>query len=258
MIKYAPLALFLFVFQLHAMEIIKQNPSIPCDDVCYLNQMPRDILDCIAGFLMETEEKFVARTLAEKKEKDRKYDDLRQHEVHLSNEHLQSRSHKRAINLSENGTRLLLFDGIGDDSIKSYKYTQEYKQFERLYCHCCALSFSGTMIAMFYKKLVPEHNTWILELLKVSMEDVPEQKCGNLIIEERREILRDNKNIAFRSLAFNQQGWQLIAWHLSSDDTVNKGNYKIFPVPTSCSSTNRLQEYLRDKFVCNKFIEGKK
>lgn len=60
--KYAPLALFLFVSQLHAMKMIRQDPLIPCDAICYLNQMPCDILDYIASFLMETEEEFIERT----------------------------------------------------------------------------------------------------------------------------------------------------------------------------------------------------
>lgn len=247
--------LFLFVFyHAHAMEIIKKKPSIPCGDVCYLNLMPREILNYIASFLMESEEEFITRTLAEKKKKDGMYKNFRCYAVSLPNQHLRSRGNNKVIVLSGDGSRLALCDGLED--VRRGMYCTEL---EKSTYDCCALSPNGTMIAIFHRQFLPgeEYRTAILELLKVRTEDVPGQKNGNLIIEERREIFRINE-VCFRSLSFNQQGWQLIGWYLASYDTINERNYRIFPLPTSCSSINRLQEYLRDAFVCKTYIEGTK
>ncbi len=46
-----------------AMEIIKQDPLVPCDNICYLSKMPQNVTDRIAHFLgWETRKAFVERT----------------------------------------------------------------------------------------------------------------------------------------------------------------------------------------------------
>jgi hypothetical protein len=243
------------VLHAHAMEIVQQNPSIPCNNTCYLNYMPLEILNYIASFLMEAEEDFVARTLAEKKKKDAMYADKRHHEVRWPNAHLSLRCSNRGIVLNGDGSRLAMRDGLKDVRKGMYVTKLESSTYD-----CCALSPNGTNIAVFHRKFETgqEYRTGILELLKIRIEDVPEQHDGNLIIEERQEIFRGDDKVYFRSIAFNQQGWQLIGWRLSSNDTVDKRNYRIFLLPIDWLPANQLQVYLKDKFVYNKCIEGKK
>ncbi|HEX4069022.1 MAG TPA: hypothetical protein VHX42_02900, partial [Candidatus Babeliales bacterium] len=199
--KYrAPLALFLCVF-CHATAMEK---------VCYLNRMPRDILDYIAIFLTcddETEEQFIARTFAEKQKKDDYYYENAHHEVCMPNLCLAAKNKKKQrISLKEDGARLALFDGS-----KVY----EYKGLAKSGYECCALSPSGTMIAIFHRQFLPgeKYKTAILEILKMGTEDIPEQENGNLIVEKRRKLLRRNYKTSFNDIAFNKQGQHLIAWN---------------------------------------------
>jgi|SRR5579862_3854692 hypothetical protein len=255
--KYgAPLALLLFVFQMHAMEV-EIEP-------CYLSIMPTDVLNLIAHFLTcddETEEQFIARTLDEKLEKDEYYYKNAHHEVCMPNLRLHSHRNGRGISLCSNGKRLAL-----GDHDKLYVY----KGLEKSDYECCDLSLNGGMIAIFHRQFLPgeQYKTAILELLQVKTEDIPDQENGNLIIEKRRELARGDRRIQFVEIAFNKQGNQLIAWNLSSSskaDNINKNDYTIFSLKKIdpdkpqmlMKITNKLQEYFKDKCVC-KYIEGKK
>jgi len=263
--KYeAPLALFLCVFcHAHAMEVELKH--------CYLSKLPIDVLNLIGSFLIcddeiekETKKQFIARTLAEKLEKDEYYYGNAHHEVCMPNLRLHLHRNGKGISLDSEGKRLIL--GISGNEHKLY----EYKELSKSDYRCCDLSPSGNMIAIFHRQFLPgeEYRTAIIELLKVKIEDIPEQKNGNLIIEKRRELARGDYHVQFVEIAFNKQGNQLIAWNLSSSskaDNINKNDYTIFPLQKIdfdkpqmlVKITNKLQEYFKDKSVC-KYIEGKK
>ncbi len=67
-----------------------------------------------------------------------------------------------------------------------------------------------------------------------------------------------------KRIAFNKQGTHLIAhgeYHETKKSTYKISSLKITSFAeeqVKAKITHNLQQYLRDKFVCNKFIEGKK
>jgi hypothetical protein len=230
------------------------------NDICHFNKLPAELLNLIAYFLTcddETEEQFIARTLAKKLETDRKSNQDSYDEIVMHNLRLHLKRNDKGISLSNDGKLLSL-------SYHSKRYV--YEGLVKSDYECCDLSLSGNVIAMFHRQFLPgeEYRTAILELLKVRTEDVPEQKHGKLIVEERRELARADRNTWFTEIAFNKQGNQLIGWNLYT--TSDKSNHKIFSLKIGdleqsqavVKPTNKLQEYLRDKFVCQQYIEGRK
>jgi hypothetical protein len=247
----------LFICSIDAME----------NNMCLFNRLPVDVLDFIAHFLTcddETEEQFIARILANQQEKDREEEECRMSEVVSRSSFCctaENIYNNKLIFLYKEKKELALRDCTSN---KVYKY----KDLKKAEYGCCASSPSGKMIAIFYTIFLPDeqYHTPMLEILKVETEDVQGQKDGNLIVQNRRELLRyvykmrDEYKYYICHIDFNKQGTHLIV--RSRLDM----NHTIFPlkivdlnepqviVPT----TNKLQEYLRDKFVCNKYIEGKK
>ena len=234
-------------------------------NMCLFNRLPVDVLNFIAHFLMcydETEEQFIARTSADKQKKDKEEEECRLSEVaspfYSSAKNIYN---NKIIFLDKDKKSLALRDCI---SKKIYKY----KELEKAEYGCCALSPNGSMIAIFYTIFLSgeQYRIPMLEILKVETEDVQGQKNGNLIVQSRRELLSNADKMGndykyyISDIDFNPQGTHLIVRSQGFKD------HAIFPlkiidlnepqavVPT----TNKLQNYLRDKFVCNKYIEGDK
>jgi hypothetical protein len=278
MIKYAPLALFLFIFQLHAMEIIKQNPSILCDDVCYLNQMPREILDCIASFLMETEEEFIERVRRENvEEQEERKEKLKEpvNDVGIIRMLMASNiDATKALLFMEQDCELTLYDYINPD--EGYLNTQySYKEEREIGYISIAVSSKGRMLARYFCE---DTEDVVLEIIKIDTQK-KEDGIHILMLQESRELYRGDP-LCISSIVFNQQGNKLIAYDRDSDFeptifplkggaslvkyrkvdiTKSQELVKITAKPqVTAKTTNKLQEYLRDKCVCNTYIEGKK
>jgi hypothetical protein len=254
--KYMILALFVF-YQSHAMEV-EIEP-------CYLATMPCDILDLIASFLMETEEQFVARTRVINKKLFATEDCvtfLENYGFHYARGALCPDETKallfiRKQLLLDDGRcnyldNMVIIDRKENNDDKKIIYQRELDNVETY--DDIALSNGGSMIAMFHQEkecYEGEDCTYdIFEIQKIATQ-------------KKREIcmfgISDPKIIAF-----NKQGTHFIAH--GKDPITKEAIHKIFPLkrvdPNKqqivVKPTNKLQEYFRDKFVCNQCIEGKK
>lgn len=259
------------------MKTVGQDLSIPCDDVCYLNQMPRDILDYIAGFLMETEEEFVARIRVEyeeiQKEREEKQKEIDKQGWFGECGHIPM---FKACNIDQMKclvyfqNNLILHDYIDPD--EGYINTQYSHTEERVVNYTSiALSPKGRLFACYYHKdcsfeealcqkgLCAETNMNILEITKIDTQK-KQDKNHVLIVKENRQLY-SGRPLCINQIAFNKQGNKLIVY-----DSCNSFDPKIFclknvdqsKIQAAPKITNKLQVYLRDKFVCDKYIEGKK
>ncbi|HEX4068638.1 MAG TPA: hypothetical protein VHX42_00935 [Candidatus Babeliales bacterium] len=260
--KYrAPLALFLFVF-CHATAMEK---------VCYLNRMPRDILDYIAIFLTcndETDEQFIARIRLEYEEKKREREE-KQKVINERGYYTEGRTRPciRACNIDQ--TKLIfcstdmkifeLHDYLDRDKkgvARSYSYQEKS---EWLDIDCIALSSKGQLVALyFYKKFSGEKKgRFMLEIIKIDTQK--QERNGVLILQKRRELPCDFIEL-IDGIAFNKQDNKLVAYNSDKDFVPTIFSLKNIDQNKTqvIAPTNKLQEYFRDKLVCQKYIEGRK
>jgi hypothetical protein len=269
--KYVVLRLSLLLFlvsQLHAMEMIKQDPSISCDDVCYLNEIPREILDYIAGFLMETEEEFVERVCRENAEEQEEREKKLKEPVNdvgvirmLIASNIDA---TKALLFYENACELTFYDYLDHD--EGHINTQYvYKEERKIEYNSIALSPKGRIFACYHCKLC-KCNELLCEELKYTLEirkiDTQKKQDGNhiLMLRESRE-LHHGESLGIDRIVFNNQGNQLIAYYSHNDFKPTIFSLKSIDATkpqVAVKATNKLQEYLRDAFVCNQYIEGKK
>jgi hypothetical protein len=257
----------------HAMEMVKKNPSIPCNDICYLNQMPRDILNYIASFLMETEEKFVARTRVKKdlgvmEQNIQEYccNVLIKHgffstDIAFCPDEIKVLFFGRRREFLDNGDKvnvdnIIIIDRQKNNDSDNVIYQQKLDDRDKY--DCIALSSSGSMIATLYRKYSSEYNmgaelcwTNVVEIQKVdTQKKVAMHFCGTL---------------SPHGIFFNKQGTHLIM-HGEEQYTGKGITHKIILLKAMHADqsqvlpniTNQLQLYLKDKFVCDRYIEGKK
>ncbi len=252
------------------MEIVKQDPLIPCDDICYLSLMPSDILNYIAGFLMETEEEFIERVRrenAEEQEERKKKLAEPCYDVGVMRMLIASNIDKtKALLFLEQDCKLTFYDYLNPD--EGHINTQYvYKEEREVEYSSIALSPQGRMFSCYHcslckcnKSFCEEFQECVLEINKISTQ---KKEDGNhiLLLQERRELHR-GKQLYSDKAVFNKQGDQLMVY----DSYTSDFQPRIFPLKNidatkpqvTVKATNQLKEYLRDKFVCNKFIEGKK
>ena len=251
------------------MEIVKQDSSIACDDVCYLNQMPRDILDYIAGFLMESEEEFIERTRVAKK--------VTVHDDIVVSCHLGLLSwrcqfcpdEKKYLVLGRKANGKLPHEDMIAivDSIKNRDdynnwfngnrdkkilYKENFDNYEKYTCH--GLSRGGGMIAFVYEeKKWCGSSEYFYDYFKIQKIDT---------LKTRELYIPDS--FLHKKIAFNKQGTHIIAHgecYFSQKVMYKITQLKIIDsmqMQVEVGTTNKLQEYLRDKYVCNTYIEGKK
>lgn len=231
------------------MEIVKQDPSISCDNVCYLNCMPCDILNFIAHFLTcddETEEQFVERTQGKKQQLDPYadeeilqafYDDGSDNLVSIYLFCVENDFHGHQLVISEEGDPYDFYNG----ALESAEY------------RCIALF--GRKMALFYYTQIDDVKKSVLELQRIDLKKNKKDPLNGIInLGEKREL----SPLVFEPtyIAFNQQGTHLIAH--GKNPITQKATHTIFPFKEVVVRTNRLQKYLRNKVVCNTYIEGKK
>jgi hypothetical protein len=244
--------------------------SSAMEPVCYLNNMPSDILNYIARFLMETEEEFIERMSGEnlEEQKERK-EKLKEpvNDVGIISMLIASNIDKtKALLFVEQDGELTLFDYI-DPEEGHINTRYSYKEEREIEYGSIALSPKGRMFACYHysrcqcnESLCEEPQVCVLEINKISTQ---KKEDGNhiLMLQERRDLHR-GKHLYCDKTVFNKQGDQLMVYYSYQ----SKFAPRIFPLKNIDASkqravvktTNRLQEYLRDAFVCNNFIEGKK
>src|SRR5260221_3470810 len=269
--KYIAQLIMLSVFSYsNAMEMIKQDPLIPCDDVCYFNEIPREILDCIASFLMETEEEFIERICrenAEEQEERKKKLKESVNDVGVIRMLIASNIDKtKALLFVEQDCELTLYDYLDyEEGRINTQYS--YKEERKIEYSSIAISPKGRMFACYHysrcqcnEYFCEEVQECVLEINKISPQ---KKEDGNhiLMLQERRE-LHCGKHLYSYKLVFNKQGDQLMVYYSYTSDF----EPRIFPLKNidatkpqvAVKATNKLQKYLRDAFVCNQYIEGKK
>ena len=238
------------VFHANAME----------KEQCYLNKLPIKVLDLIASYLMESHKETSSRII---RDKQYRYLDqgpfvdisVDENEIIILEE-VKNPPQFRIPKLSKSTIT------HGD---REYKGKVEPELYQRI-----ALSPYGTMIALYYIRYPEEQ--WkarekFLEIRKIDfIKD--QEKNRAMVSKEKKEIFLPQYSCVPKALGFNRQGTDLIAyfdsWSFDMRDitfslkaTLSlKGNNPY--APSVVNTTNNLQKYLRDKFVCNKCIEGVK
>lgn len=229
---------------------------------CYLNKLPIKILDLIASYLMESKTETIARIIRNKQ-----YRYLDQGPF---------------VDISVNENEIIIFEEEKNPpqcripKLSKFTITQGDREYKgkvnpELY-KCIALSPYGTMIALHYVRYPEE--SWkareaFLEIRKIDF--IKDQEKNRAVVsKEKKEISLPQYTSIPKALGFNRQGTDLIAyfdsWSFDMKDitfllkaTLSlKGNDPYSFVPSVVNTTNNLQKYLRDKFVCNKCIEGVK
>lgn len=256
-----------FVFQSYAMEV-ELKP-------CHLNRMPCDILNYIASFLMcddETEEEFIARPRIQKEitpECKNLFDELNLECICWS---FCPDETKLAAVVCVNPATLPI-NAIGYahyltiinlHGIKPEIMLQKTLSLEEY--ECIALSSGGNMIAFFHNKRVRSHRgeNFCIEPFLEIQKILKKNENGEIVITlgEKREL--SPLILKPKSIDFNKQGTDLIV-HGKDADT-QQAIHKIFSLKrvdpnqpqAVVKPTHKLQEYFRDKLVCQKYIEGKK
>jgi hypothetical protein len=268
--KYiAPLMMVLLVVYCNAMKTVQKNSLIPCDDICYLNQMPRDILDYIASFLTyddETEEEFVARIQVKDITKETTEDcneflvnyGFSSARIALCPDEAKALFFVSKVELLDNGRKvnvdnIIIFDRQKNNDGDKIIYQQKIDNMDQ-YDHI-ALSPSGSMIAALYTEKEynfggGERSYYACEIRKVDIQK-KQARCIPFMF-------------APEGIFFNKQGTHLIVH--GTKDSSGKKPYHIIPLKIVDSKqpqvivpiTNKLQVYLKNKFVCDRYIEGKK
>lgn len=253
-----------FTFHVSAMQELAQigDPSIPDKNgICWFNRLPIKALNHIASFLMESINEFVARTKIEEiAPKSRLWflfwDDFDGWKYIRDKSRLvgifSPDKTKFAITLTgekrfgslhmERASHLLIVDLQKNDSKDKIIYKQHMKG---VYGDI-APSGSGSMIAVW------SYGINLLEIKKVATSQT------RILFNGGGPNHIDSKWCFFRA-AFNKQGTQVIMHGAYWPNGLEE--YKIFPLKQSqllIDESKTLQHYLRDKCVCNKFIENKK
>jgi hypothetical protein len=260
--KYIALVFLCVVFYSNAME-----------QECYLNQMPCDILNLIEHFLTcdgETEEQFIERIRAknvEKQEKRKKKRNEPVNDVGIIRMLIASNLDKtKALLFYQNDCELTFYDYL--DCPEGHINTQYvYKEERAIEYDSIALSPKGRMFACYhYSKcqcnefVGAEPQVCVVEVNKINTQ---KKEDGNyiLILQERLELYR-GKHLYCDKIVFNKQGDQLMLYYSYTSEIepiiFSLKNIDVTKPQAVVKTTNKLQEYLRDKCVCNKFIEGKK
>jgi hypothetical protein len=254
----SPLIISLLVtFHASAMESVhvKPNPSIPCDDVCHLGKMPIDIQNCIKYYVTcddETDEEFITRIAIESEE-------LVPFTTVLL-EFCPDKTKMIKCGYGWNRKIILTMSNVQKNDACEVVYTK--KSNVNLFCERVALSSAGDTIAILY-------HTWL-------------SNPGYLLIRNihtEQEVLHNvSLPLEVNKIAFNKQGTRLIAYGRNSDTEENmhkmfylKKVHKNKPevvVDSSMSQAmevkenklqiNELQNYFRDKCVCNKLLKDEK
>jgi hypothetical protein len=270
--KYiAPLMMILLVVYSNAMEIVKQDPSIPCNDICYLNQMPREILNYIAHFLIETKKEFVARIRVECEEQQKEREEEQKAIAKRGwipecgyIKTLRACNIERTKCLFFCGGALTLFDYLNLDE-KCINTQYSYQEERELNYMSIALSQKGQMFASYYYKdcscekcPCEEPDMEILEITKIDTQK-KQDKNHVLILKESRKLY-SGESLYFDKMAFNKQGNKLLV--CNSYETFDPKIFSLKAIDSKKEQeivrTNKLQKYLKDKFVCDRYIEGRK
>jgi hypothetical protein len=256
------LMMLLFVFcHINAMEV-ELNP-------CYLAIMSSDILNYIASFLMETEEEFIARTRIQKEltpECKNLFDGRNLKckcwsfspdetklaavvdEYNLLNNVVKPQRYLMIMNLHRNnGIKLEIA------SKTSLSYANGIEDYQRI-----ALSDGGNLLATFYQnKECYEGEDFYEFIFKIKKVDA----IKNYKIDEK--IIDFPYDFYPAIIAFNKQGTHLITH--GKDPVTQEAIYHTFSLKNidqneqnKENDSNKLQTYLRDKCVCNKFLLGSK
>ena len=256
---------------------VKEDPSVPNSKVFCLANMHIDIHNNIAQILMcddESEEEFIARTKIEKEVPEQCYSFLGEFpmiskyrdtiSVFSSDEmKIAAFSMIRGSSLWEIKEinkiipALMIIDLQKKNNNENIVYEGELKQSNY---RCIALSRSGSMIAMFRFELVfvEDDIKKFLEVQKIDLK-IDRQQRGRIEMLQKREL--PCVNWFPEVLAFNKQGTLLIAH--GKNGLTEKDVHKIFSLKSVDSTKpqvvvdekNKLQNYFRDKRVCNKFIK---
>ncbi|HEX4068639.1 MAG TPA: hypothetical protein VHX42_00940 [Candidatus Babeliales bacterium] len=268
-----------YVVQLLVLVSIFCNASA-MEKVCYLNRMPRDILDYIAIFLTcddETDEQFIARIRLEYEEKKREREEGRKaikergyipEVVHISRVKAYNIDQTKVIFCCTYMKSLCWSDCLDrneEDLARRYSYQEEFKWNS---VDCIALSPQGRMFAWCYYKpcsceQYPCEETCkdpAMKILEITKIDTQKKEDSNhvLILKESRELHR-GESLHIDEMFFNKQGNKLIAYN-SYNDNFNPTIFSLKNLDPSKKqvvrpTTNKLQEYLRDKFICSSLQE---
>jgi hypothetical protein len=231
----------------------KTDPSIPCDDVCHLNKLPIAVLCRIVHFLRETQEEFIKRTESDQRSfclgkmigkfLVRCPDKIKEMEIiQVEDEHDIRYIKQQDLEIHDK-----------KDTYKIQISSLDYK--------CIALSRGGNLIAFHYHKpatvRTPGECFPFLVVQKINLQK-NEQGKGIIELGGNRGYRLDFEPTW---IGFNKQGTCLIARRDTRFKEENK--YKFFTLKdkeeeVGLGISNKLQKYLRDKFVCNNSIEGQK
>ena len=269
---------FLFVFcHVTAMETVKKDPSIPSDNICHLDRMPVEILNHISRFLMESEEQFIARTSVKKEMTAQSLIFFKNRNVACARWSLCADEDKAIAVFQpfaghkkyEAEYYLMISDVDKKRAPKAGSLFEckvpfvEWETYEQV-----ALSCGRGRIARCWNKwtscmsLSPQSG--LIRNVAVQKIDLKENTEGKQVIDLGRIRVLSTLDFKPISIDFNKQGTHLIIH--GENLSVKKVVYKIIPLKVidpaqkevEIKTTNELQGYLRDKFVCNKCIEGKK
>lgn len=229
----------------------KQDPSIPCDDICHLNRLPVDALNCIAGFLIESEQEFIERM-------PNIYEVKKIHNYYTSEDLFVSCP-----------------DNINDVVATSAQYCWtswlnlhhnaiDYKKhIEESVIKCIAFSRHMNMIAMVRSEQrsygTYEVCDWdnFLEIQKIDLEKNENAKEGKIVFGHKQEL---NDYVHSPTLmGFNKQGTLFMTCR--KDNETEEFNHHIYSLKKivfddDVKPSNKLQKYFRDNMVCNNYIKG--
>ena len=243
----------LVTFHASAMEIVqdKKNPSIPVGDVCYFAKMPVEILSHIASCLMESDEEFIERIAIQSEKR------VTWGKILL--EFCPDKTKTIECLYGSDMQITLTIRNVHNNNCKAV-YTKKCDKdcfFERI-----ALSSAGDTVAMLYHEWL--YNPSILLIKNIHTEQ-----------EQLKKVYLP---LEVKTIAFNKQGTRLIVYGKNRDTAenmhkmfylkkvdnnkpgivVDSSESQVMEVEEDKSQINELQNYLRDKCVCNKFLEDAK
>jgi hypothetical protein len=254
------------------------------DVVCYFNKMPVDVMNIIASFLMETEEEFVERTKI-KKEVPLAYhtfstdpeqpDDVKRRGLlsEFCPDETKIMTLRHDCSTWELPPYVMIIDLQKEDEKDKVMFEGQMgrSEYQRI-----ALSCGGNRIAFFHHQAssVPSHRGErvctepFVEIQKIDSQKDDEGKYV-FVLGTKQEL--PWPRFEPERMGFNKQGTYLIA-HGRDCTPQRQITHKIYSLKTVgvnkeqvsdieqvvIKTKNMLQEYLRDKFVCNKYIEGTK
>ncbi len=208
----------------------------------------------------ETEEEFIERTLKNKQENENKKD-----------KHIEIYEPLRLRADNSDNTKYIVFKEDEDDITITLNIEGKVYKKSNIEVHlymnteCIALSPSGSILALFCRRKVHSHRgetVCIEPFLEIQKIDLKENEDGEVAFSlgKKRELLP--LSLKPTSIDFNKQGTHLIA-HGKAYSVTQEATHTIFPLKIvdpntpQMKATNKLQEYLRNKCVCNQYIKGK-